>query len=170
MTSMREERLQERVAEIRPQLAKAREIAEKAETENREMTAEEIEAQRWSVASQLPRSELHLASSPRTIRTTLPAGCGECCSSILRFRCPETGFNANYTCPAADQGAPTTKAPSQSPREPPPVGLNRHRTDFKNGRPASHDQVKRQLKWLKSPPPHYFWPLPVRSRYAFGTA
>ena len=35
MTSMREERLQERVAEIRPRLAKAREIAEKAEAEKR---------------------------------------------------------------------------------------------------------------------------------------
>ena len=41
MTSMREERLQERVAEIRPRLAKAREIAEKAEAEKRAMTAEE---------------------------------------------------------------------------------------------------------------------------------
>ena len=41
MTSMREERLQERVDEIRPKLAKAREIAEKAEAENRRMTAEE---------------------------------------------------------------------------------------------------------------------------------
>ena len=35
MTSFREERLQEQVAEIRPQLAKACEIAEKAESENR---------------------------------------------------------------------------------------------------------------------------------------
>ena len=33
--------LHEQVAEIRPQLAKAREIAEKAEAEHREMTAEE---------------------------------------------------------------------------------------------------------------------------------
>ena len=41
MTSMREERLQERVNEVRPKLAKAREIAELAESENREMTAEE---------------------------------------------------------------------------------------------------------------------------------
>ena len=40
MTSFREERLQEQVAEIRPQLAKACEIAEKAESENRAMTAE----------------------------------------------------------------------------------------------------------------------------------
>ena len=38
MTSMREERLQERVAEIRPELAKARELAEKADAENRAMT------------------------------------------------------------------------------------------------------------------------------------
>ena len=43
MTSFREERLQEQVAEIRPQLAKAREIAEKAESENRAMTAEGAE-------------------------------------------------------------------------------------------------------------------------------
>ena len=41
MPSLREERLAEQVAEIRPQLAKAREIAEKAEAEHREMTAEE---------------------------------------------------------------------------------------------------------------------------------
>ena len=41
MPSLREERLQERVAEIRPQLAKAREIAELAESENRAITAEE---------------------------------------------------------------------------------------------------------------------------------
>src|SRR5258705_12420590 len=41
MTSMREERWAERVAEIRPQLAKARELAEKADSEHREMTAEE---------------------------------------------------------------------------------------------------------------------------------
>ena len=33
MPSIRQERLQERVAEIRPQLAKAREIAEKADAE-----------------------------------------------------------------------------------------------------------------------------------------
>jgi hypothetical protein len=38
---MREERLQERVAEIRPKLAKAREIAEKAEAEVRDLTADE---------------------------------------------------------------------------------------------------------------------------------
>ena len=38
MPSLREERLQERVAQIRPQLVKAREIAEKAEAENRAMT------------------------------------------------------------------------------------------------------------------------------------
>ena len=41
MPSLREERLQERVAEIRPQLAKAREIAETADTEGRAMTIEE---------------------------------------------------------------------------------------------------------------------------------
>ncbi len=41
MTSMREERLQERVAEIRPQLAKAREIVEIAEAEARGMTPDE---------------------------------------------------------------------------------------------------------------------------------
>ena len=41
MPSLREERLQEQVAEIRPQLSKAREIAEKAESEHREMSAEE---------------------------------------------------------------------------------------------------------------------------------
>ena len=41
MTSFREERLQERVAEIRPKLAKARQLAETAEAENRAMTAEE---------------------------------------------------------------------------------------------------------------------------------
>ena len=41
MPSLREERLQERVAEIRPQLAKAREIPETADTEGRAMTAEE---------------------------------------------------------------------------------------------------------------------------------
>ena len=41
MTSMREQRLQERVAEVRPKLAKAREIAELAESENRAMTAGE---------------------------------------------------------------------------------------------------------------------------------
>ena len=35
MPSLREERLQEQVAEIRPQLAKAREIAETAESEHR---------------------------------------------------------------------------------------------------------------------------------------
>ncbi|HXO51081.1 MAG TPA: hypothetical protein VN888_08645 [Mycobacterium sp.] len=46
MPSLREERLQERVAEIRPQLAKAREIAEKAEAENRAMTPEEQKALR----------------------------------------------------------------------------------------------------------------------------
>ena len=38
MASLREERLQERVAEVRPQLQKAREIAELAEAENREMS------------------------------------------------------------------------------------------------------------------------------------
>ena len=38
MPSLREQRLQEQVAEIGPQLAKAREIAEKAESENRAMT------------------------------------------------------------------------------------------------------------------------------------
>ncbi len=41
MPSFREQRLQERVAEIRPGLQKAREIAELAESEHREMTAEE---------------------------------------------------------------------------------------------------------------------------------
>jgi HK97 family phage major capsid protein len=41
MPSLREERLQEQVAEIRPQLAKAREITEKADAEKREMTAVE---------------------------------------------------------------------------------------------------------------------------------
>ena len=41
MPSMREERLQERVAEVRPGLQKAREIAELAESENRAMTADE---------------------------------------------------------------------------------------------------------------------------------
>ena len=41
MPSLREERLQERVNEIRPQLAKAREIAELADAEHREMTPEE---------------------------------------------------------------------------------------------------------------------------------
>ena len=41
MPSFREERLQERVAAVRPRLSKAREIAEKAESENRAMTAEE---------------------------------------------------------------------------------------------------------------------------------
>ena len=38
---MREERLQERVREIRPELRKARELVEKAASENRELTAEE---------------------------------------------------------------------------------------------------------------------------------
>ena len=38
MPSCREQRLQERVAEIRPGLQKAREIAELAESENRVMT------------------------------------------------------------------------------------------------------------------------------------
>ena len=38
---MREERLQERVREIRPELSKARELVEKAASESRELTAEE---------------------------------------------------------------------------------------------------------------------------------
>ena len=38
---MREERLQERVAQIRPKLGKGRQLAELAESENREFTAEE---------------------------------------------------------------------------------------------------------------------------------
>ena len=38
MPSLREERLQERVAEVRPGLQKAREVAELAESEHREMT------------------------------------------------------------------------------------------------------------------------------------
>ena len=41
MPSLREERLQEQVSEIRPQLSKAREIAEKADAEGRPMSAEE---------------------------------------------------------------------------------------------------------------------------------
>ena len=44
MPSMREERLQERVREIRPELSKARELVEKAASENRELTAEEQKA------------------------------------------------------------------------------------------------------------------------------
>jgi hypothetical protein len=39
--TMREDRLRERVDEIRPQLAKARELAEKADSEHREMTPAE---------------------------------------------------------------------------------------------------------------------------------
>ena len=39
--SFREDRLKERVAEVRPGLQKAREVAELAESENREFTAEE---------------------------------------------------------------------------------------------------------------------------------
>ena len=42
MPSLREQRLQEQVAEIGPQLAKAREIAEKAESENRAMTLQQM--------------------------------------------------------------------------------------------------------------------------------
>lgn len=43
MTSLREERLEERRREIAPELVKARRIAEKAEAEHRDMTPEERE-------------------------------------------------------------------------------------------------------------------------------
>ena len=39
--SFREDALKERIEAVRPKLAKAREIAEKAESENRAITAEE---------------------------------------------------------------------------------------------------------------------------------
>jgi hypothetical protein len=42
-------------------------------------------------------------TAPRTIRTTPPAGCGQCRLSILRFRCPERELNAAQVRPAADQ-------------------------------------------------------------------
>ena len=41
MLSLREERLKERIEAVRPKIAKARELAELAESENRAFTAEE---------------------------------------------------------------------------------------------------------------------------------
>ena len=52
---------------------------------------------------------------------------------------------------------------SQSPRERPPVGLNRHWTDlFKNGRPASGDQAKWFAADAKSTVRQRICALPVR--------
>jgi hypothetical protein len=57
MPSLREERLQERVAEVRPQLATTREIAEKAEAENRAMTPEEQTTLRRDRGSEMERRQ-----------------------------------------------------------------------------------------------------------------
>ena len=51
---------------------------------------------------------------------------------------PRKGNSMQHkSVPLLIKGADDQSGLSQSPRERPPVGLNRHRTDFKNGRPAS---------------------------------